>query len=246
MNDSAKKAAKIPHRSKSSTLVVLRLLGCPQKEVRRSRSMPLRTIRPCVSDSEEQVGKTLSPCQHETSAAAAPPLNRWSSAPACALHSSNACSMAPSRAQSMRNLHILPPRQPTRRSGKAEELRSALPPKYPLRKPGDAAMASHALPPFLPKRFIEHDSAPYCSGSNNTDMNCLSSFAFCNINNASFVSLLSDSDDSDFDQDEDDQEVTSTFPPKAVTIRANIRRVLGEVLEQLDDDDDHFSVPGYI
>ena len=47
-------------------------------------------------------------------------------------------------------------------------------------------------------------------------------------------------------QDEDDQEVTSTFPPKAVTIRANIRRVLGEVLEQLDDDDDHFSVPGYI
>lgn len=233
----AKKLSKSPARSKSSTLDVLRLVGRGQKKVRRSRSMPLR-LRAAVSDSEEQVGKVHGPCQYEkTCSPEAPPLNRWSSAPAGEFLLPTACSMTPSRARSMRNLRILPPRQPTRRSGKAEELRSALPPKCPMRKPGDAIMASHALPPFLPKRFMDQDSLPCCNSSN--EMNLMNSFAFCNINNASFVSHLSDDSDSSLEIDEDDFEFTSSSSvPRAVTIRANIRRVLGDVLEQLDDDDD--------
>ena len=242
MMETAKTFTKSPPRSKSSTLVVLRLLGRRQKQIRRSQSMPLHLRSPAIGSEEqaEEPTRAHAPCHDKNCTSSAPPLNRWSSAPACVL--SNACSLVPARARSMRNLSILPPRQPTRRSGKAEELLSALPPKCPLRKPGDAAMASHALPPFLPKRCIDQDLSPCSSniGASN-DTNLLNSFAFCNINNASFVSYLSDSEsDSDLD-DDDDYEASSSSsppPPTVATIRANIRRVLGDVLEQLEDDDD--------
>lgn len=91
---------------------------------------------------------------------------------------------------------------------------------------------------------MDQDLTPCSSSSAGNDMNLLNSFAFCNINNASFVSYLSDSEsDSDLDDDDDyGAASSSTSPPTGATIRANIRRVLGDVLEQLDDDAD-FSYP---
>ena len=83
-------------------------------------------------------------------------------------------------------------------------------------------MASHALPPFLPKRNTDDSYG---------EVSLVNSFTFCN-NNASFVSLLGDSDsDSDLESEEE------TSGP---SIRMNLRQVLGDVLEQLDDDDDFF------
>lgn len=83
-------------------------------------------------------------------------------------------------------------------------------------------MASHALPPFLPKRKL----GDYPCG----DEICLvNSYAFSSCN-ASFVSYLTDSDSSDSDLEESE--------PSGVAIRRNLRRVLGDVLEQLDADDE--------
>lgn len=124
-------------RSKSAGVAINVLIHRPMK-LNRCNSMPKRICSTCIL--------AVTP---------SPRLCRWSSAPACEGLLVSPLSMTPTRARSIRNLRILPPRQPTRKSGTAEELRSALPPRVPQRKPGMATMESNALPPFMPKRYLD-------------------------------------------------------------------------------------------
>lgn len=211
-----------PRRSKSADKPLVR---SPLESGQQLRQAPRRT--------QSSPMKLALYCQVEEVPLPPSPLCRWSSlapreiSPA----TSSTCmrnALTPSRSRSLRNISMLPPRMPSRRSGRAEELRSALPPRVPMRKPGDALIESHALPPYMPKRKFDESSEQmslvnytrgYPSASEDEEVG------------NDFDDLSSLSEDGDHLYCEEGR-----IASKGICVKENLERVLGEVLEQLNDD----------
>jgi len=215
------KTKKVHHTKKKNAATTPTSRHPEQEGNDQEEQLPVPSTVVCVTEKMEDTS--------DISAFPPPPLCRWSSSPPCEVSLASPVGMAPTRAHSMRNLRILPPRYPTRRSGKAEELRSALPPTVPLRKPGDATYDSNSMPPFMPQRKLDDSFSSLCGYYGDTHATCrlslLSSFSSTEESPCSSPSPSSSTS-------------TASRERTAETMRDNLRNILGDVLEQLESEDE--------